>query len=405
MLTTRPRTLPTLRNYELLDRIAEGGMATVYRGRDRRSGAVVAIKIAHPGVADDKVLAERFRNEFRAGSVLNHPNIVRTLDFGQEEQTLYLALEYVEGLDLWDQIARRGRLPEAEAVDLIVQVARGLHEAHRHGFIHRDIKPDNILLAADGTPKLTDLGLIKDLEADFNLTRTRKGLGTPNFAAPEQFSDARRADIRCDIYSLGLTLYMAVTAELPFQAKTLAATIKKKLSHELTPPRQLVPELSERLEWAIRRAAHVEPERRYASCLEFIQALTGEGADEQPSAAMPGRPKRERPEQDRRRSVRYPCALPTLCDVLTAIHEGMIGGEERWPGDVVDLSVTGIALVLRRRFEPGTLLRLELQSADRAFKCRPELELVRVERGRGGRWFLAGTFTSPLDRDDLRKLL
>ncbi|MCI0456530.1 MAG: protein kinase, partial [Gemmataceae bacterium] len=306
------------------------------------------------------------------------------------------------------------RLAEPEAVDIIVQAARGLHEAHRHGLVHRDIKPDNILLAADGTAKLTDLGLIKDLEADFNLTRTRKGLGTPNFAAPEQFTDARHAGIRCDVYSLGCTLYMAVTGELPFHAKNMTGTLKKKLNNELA-PRQLVPELSERVEWAIRRAAHADPDRRYASCLEFIQALTAEtaaGAQEGseltpvPVSASPtARPKQPRPAHERRRAVRYPCALPTLCDALTSIHPGGNEAEDRWPGNVVNLSVSGIALMLKRRFEPGTLVKLELQSPDQTFRCRLELKVVRVERGRAGHWFLAGTFTSPLDRDDLSKLL
>src|SRR5205814_314025 len=145
------------------------------------------------------------------------------------------------------------------------------------GIIHRDVKPENILLTLDGQAKLGDLGLIKELEGDLELTNPDQGLGTPNFMAPEQFTEARSAGVRCDVYSLGATLYMAVTGVLPFQAKSIAVTLRKKLNNELTPPRELVPTLSKTVDWTIRRAVQVDPQRRHASCLEFIQSLTGEG--------------------------------------------------------------------------------------------------------------------------------
>src|SRR5262249_60027622 len=126
---------------------------------------------------------------------------------------------------------------------------------------------------ATGQAKLADLGLIKELESEANLTRPQKGLGTPNFMSPEQFTEAKNADPRCDIYSLGTTLYMALTGRLPFEAKTLSATLRKKLNNELTPPRKIVPGLSETVDWSIRRAIQIDAQCRTADCLGFIYSL------------------------------------------------------------------------------------------------------------------------------------
>src|SRR5207244_3521310 len=130
----------------------------------------------------------------------------------------------------------------------------------------------------DGVAKLADLGLVKELETDLNLTRTGRGLGTPHFMAPEQFRNAKNADARCDIYSMGATLYMMVTGELPFKSCGPLEAWMKKINNEITPPRKLNPELSERIDWAIRRAMHASPEERPATCREFIEDLTGKSA-------------------------------------------------------------------------------------------------------------------------------
>src|SRR5262249_3054930 len=155
------------------------------------------------------------------------------------------------------------------------QVAQGLHRAHKLGLIHRDVKPDNILLTAEGLAKLADLGLVKELEADLNLTRTGRGLGTPHFMAPEQFRNAKNADARCDIYSMAATLYMMVTGELPFKSCGPPDAWMKKIHNELKPAREVVPTLSERIDWAIRRAMSADPNQRPAACREFVEDLTG----------------------------------------------------------------------------------------------------------------------------------
>jgi serine/threonine protein kinase len=270
------RAMPqSVGDYDLLDKIAEGGMGAIYRGKDRRSGQIVAIKIMPPHMAANPVLLKRFEQEFRAASRLDHPNIVRALDYGDNGETPYLVMEFVDGESLGQKLERDGRMCELDAIRIIAQVAQGLHRAHKNGLVHRDVKPDNILVTPEGVAKLADLGLVKESETDLNLTKTGRGLGTPHFMAPEQFRNAKNADVRCDIYSLGATLYMMVTGDLPFKSNGPLDAWMKKIQNELTAPRSLVPALSERIDWAIMRAMSADPNQRPASCREFVEDLTG----------------------------------------------------------------------------------------------------------------------------------
>src|SRR5436309_8580633 len=205
-------------NYDLLEKIAEGGMGAIYRGRHRHTGQIVAVKIMPPHMASKPVLLKRFGQEFRAASRLDHPNVVRALDYGESGDMPYLVMEFVEGESLGSKLERDGRIPEPDAIRIIAQVAQGLHRAHKQNLIHRDVKPDNILVTNEGVAKLADLGLVRETDTDLNLTKTGRGLGTPHFMAPEQFRNAKNADVRCDIYSLGATLYQMVTGELPFRS-------------------------------------------------------------------------------------------------------------------------------------------------------------------------------------------
>ncbi len=407
--TVAHKGLPALEKYEILERIADGSMASVYKGRHREDGTVVAIKVPSQAAAKNAVLRERFHREFQAGSTLRHPNIVRALEFVKERSLFYLVMEYVDGPDLWKRIEEAGRLPEAEAVEVISQVGRALHEAHRHGIIHRDVKPDNVLLAPDGRALLADLGLIKDLESDAGLTMTRKGLGTPAFIAPEQFEDAKHAGVHCDVYGLAATLYMAVTGEMPFSAPTMAGVLRRKTANDLVPPRKLVPTLSERVDWAIRRALQADPDRRHTSCLEFVNALTADGPVPGPDAEVtPAAPPASRGRgkgSERRKSVRYACSLPTFCEVMTSIHPGTDGPTEAWPVTVQDLSVAGIRFTTNRRFEPHTTVTLQLQSPDRTFLKSAEMKVVHVGRTRGKLWLIGGSFVEPLTKEEVRKLV
>src|SRR5436309_13253988 len=217
-----------LGNYDLHEKVGGGGCGSVFRACHAQTGEIVAVKVLKPELADHELLIKRFEQEFLATRVLDNPHIVRALDFGRDTNSIYLVMEFVDGKDLWAYLEERGRLSEAEAVALIEQIAQALDEAHEQGMIHRDVKPDNILLKPDGTAKLTDFGLVKDLGSELNLTDATDILGTPNFMAPEQFDDPTKVDRRCDVYSLAATLYMMVTGELPFRAANYLATMQKK---------------------------------------------------------------------------------------------------------------------------------------------------------------------------------
>jgi serine/threonine protein kinase len=290
-------TLQVLGGYDLLQKLADGGMGSVYRGRNRATGEIVAIKVMNlpSTVRSRDVLLRRFLQEFRAASALDHPNVVRALDFGWQDRTPYLVMEFVDGETLGARLKRVGRLPEQEALDIVGQVAAALEAIHARGLIHRDVKPDNVLLTADGQAKLTDLGLVKDLDTEEDLTRTGRGLGTPYFMAPEQFRNARSVDLRSDIYALAATLYTTVTGTLPFGGGKPVEILTRRLQDDLVPPRYFVPSLSERLDGAIRRALRAEPSERPASCREFLADLTrgpcgpcpGPGPREREVAARP----------------------------------------------------------------------------------------------------------------------
>jgi serine/threonine protein kinase len=262
-------------NYELVSKIAEGGMGAVYKGRHRTSGDIVAIKIVPPETARNPLLLKRFEQEFRAASLIDHPNVVKAIEYCGSVPTPFLVMEYVDGESLGDKVDREGPLPEDLAIHIIAQVCEGLHRAHKQGLIHRDVKPDNILVTADHVAKLTDLGLVKDIEGELNLTKTGKGLGTPHFMAPEQFRNAKNADVRCDVYSLGATLYMLVTGQVPFDRTSPLDCWLKKTKNDLPTPKSLNGNLSDRIDFAIRRAMAPAAADRPSSCRELMEDLTG----------------------------------------------------------------------------------------------------------------------------------
>ncbi len=276
MTSDTPRMIRQIGNYDLISKIAEGGMGAVYKGRNRATGETVAIKIIPPETARNPLLLKRFEQEFKAASQIDHPNVVKAIDYCGTG-TPFLVMEYVDGESLGAKIERDGALDEAVAVRIIGQVCEGLHRAHKQGLIHRDVKPDNILLTLDLTAKLTDLGLVKDVEGEMNLTKTGRGLGTPHFMAPEQFRNAKNADARCDVYSLGATLYTMVTGEIPFDKTSPLDCWLRKTKNELPTPKSRNPRLSDRADWAIRRAMHHDPAERPASCREFMEDLLGTG--------------------------------------------------------------------------------------------------------------------------------
>ena len=262
--------------YDVVSKIAEGGMGTVYKAKDRRSGEFVAIKVISPGTHRNAIVLQRFEREFTSARVLEHPNVVRAIEFCGTGPHPFLVMEFVDGESVGQLVERSGAMPEAEAVRLIGQICDGLQRAHKQGLIHRDVKPDNILVTRSGVAKLTDMGLVKDVEGDTNLTKTGRGLGTPHYMAPEQFRNAKGVDARGDVYSLGATLYCMVTGQVPFANSNPLDCWMKKIRNEFPPPRDLNPAVTDRVDWAIRRAMSADPANRPASCREFFEDLTGQ---------------------------------------------------------------------------------------------------------------------------------
>lgn len=263
-------------NYDLLDKVGAGGMGIVYRGRHWETKRIVALKVMHAEFARYPELLKRFEREFRISGQLDHPHIARVIEFCGSGTNPYLVMEFVDGESLDQRLERTGKMPEEEAVRLICQVADGLGCAHAKGLIHRDVKPENIMVTTDGQAKLLDLGLAKDTDADADLTSPGDGMGTPDFMAPEQFRNAKNANVRCDIYSLGATLYSMVTGRrYPFDEDDPVKMMIRKAKNELPRPREIVPALSDRIDRAIRRAMSAALQRP-ASCQEFVEDLLGQ---------------------------------------------------------------------------------------------------------------------------------
>ena len=279
-----------LGNYDLLYKIAEGGMGAVYKGRHRFTGEIVAVKVIAASTAKNPVLLQRFEREFQAAKVIDHPQ-----RRARPSSTAAPARTRSWSWSSWtaSRSARRssgtGAMPEAEAVRLIAQVCDGLQRAHKQGLVHRDVKPDNILVTRDGVAKLTDLGLVKDVDDDLNLTKTGRGLGTPHFMAPEQFRNAKKVDVRGDIYSPRRDAVHDGHRRGAVRQLQPARLLDEEDPQRVPAAARANPALSDRVDWAIRRSMSADPDKRPASCREFLEDLTGQsrqsGPQAQPAAA------------------------------------------------------------------------------------------------------------------------
>lgn len=389
--------------YELVEQISNGSMGNVFRARDRESGATVALKLFTSVVSANEKFGQRISREIGAASKLDHPNIVRVLEFGKDTGRAFFAMEFVEGTSLGQLIENGGKVEEDDAVRIITQVAQALHYAHNRRVIHRDVKPDNVLVRPDGHVKLTDFGLAKDGDDERELTRAATGLGTPHFMSPEQYEDARNATALSDVYSLGATLYTAVTGKLPFADCTSLVALAKKAKGDIPSPRDLVPSLSEHVDNAIRRAMHPDPAKRPLTCLHFIQLLS-EGRKSRKRSGGISTLSTTRPLSDERRNAeRHAFRLGTLC----VINTGASGGEapEEWPTRIVDVSETGLGVMLARRFEKGAMFCIEVQGDATHKAVSLRVKVARVKKEPLGHWFHGCQFLYALSTDDLRALL
>jgi serine/threonine-protein kinase len=296
--------LPNVPGYRILSVVGRGAMATVYRAEQERLQKNVALKIMDPVVAEDEEYRERFLREARAAAKLNHQNLVRALDAGCAGGFYYIAMELVEGRDLRKKIEEEGALTEKEAFPIAISVCHALEEASRHGIVHRDVKPENILLAPDGSVKLTDLGLAKVRGEDVTLTKKGLTVGTVAYFAPEQALGQPDLDVRTDLYALGATLYAAVSGELPFgRGENVPETMQRILTEPPPSLADIAPGVSEPGRLVIDRLMEKDRKKRPQTAREAIRILEQALAGEIPGAFLAEK-KVESARQSARKSIR-----------------------------------------------------------------------------------------------------
>jgi eukaryotic-like serine/threonine-protein kinase len=258
--------------YMVEELVGSGGMASVYRAHDRTLDRKVALKLMHEHFTADREHVARFRHEARAVAALAHPNIVTVIDRGEHDGRPFIVFEYIEGGNLKRLIEKGGPLPVGTALELGIQVARGLDFAHRAGLVHRDVKPQNVLLNGHGQAKVTDFGIARSLVARNGLTQTGTVLGTSDYIAPEQ-AQGRQIGERTDVYSLGVVLYEALTGEVPYAGGNFVEVAMRHINEPAPSVRRRRSDVSPRLDAAIRRAMAKEPRDRFPAMADFLSEL------------------------------------------------------------------------------------------------------------------------------------
>ncbi|WP_031483322.1 Stk1 family PASTA domain-containing Ser/Thr kinase [Streptomyces bicolor] len=277
--------------YRVDARIAVGGMATVYRAVDTRLDRVLALKVMHPALAVDGVFVERFIREAKSVARLAHPNVVQVFDQGTDGSYVYLAMEYVAGCTLRDVLRERGALQPRAALDILEPVLAALGAAHRAGFVHRDMKPENVLIGDDGRVKVADFGLVRSV--DTVTSTTGAVLGTVSYLAPEQIEQPGAADARVDVYACGVVLYEMLTGDKPHDGDSPAVVLYKHLHEDVPPPSAIVPGLAYELDELVASATARTPDIRpydavalLAQARETRAALSADQLDAVPPQAL-----------------------------------------------------------------------------------------------------------------------
>lgn len=287
--TPAPPPPTTLGDFRLGPRLGEGGMGVVYRAVRDSTGRAVAVKVIARQVAQRAGFVQRFRREVRTMGRLTHPNIIRCLAAGESDGHIYLAMELADGGSVADRVKAAGRLSVADAMAVAVAAGRALEYAHQNQCVHRDVKPDNLLLTPAGEVKLADLGLVKATDdTDVSLTGTGTGMGTPLYAPPEQVRDAKRADARSDLYALGGVLYFCLTGGPPFDARTFVDLITAKEKGAFPPASGKNPEVPPAVDKMLSKLLAKLPEHRYQSAAEFLQDAEWSGFTADRLSPAPG---------------------------------------------------------------------------------------------------------------------
>ena len=255
--------------YEILGKIGTGGMADVYKAKDHKLNRFVAVKVLKPEFREDTTFIRKFRSEAQAAAGLTHPNIVNVFDVGDDEGVYYIVMELIEGITLKEYIAKKGKLSIKEATSIAIQVSMGLEAAHNHGIVHRDVKPQNIIISTDGKVKVTDFGIARAASSN---TISSNVMGSVHYSSPEQVRGGY-SDEKSDIYSMGITLFEMLTGRVPFNGETTVAIAIKHIQEEMPSPREYVPEIPVCVEQIVLKCTQKSPDRRYHSMAALIADL------------------------------------------------------------------------------------------------------------------------------------
>jgi predicted Ser/Thr protein kinase len=336
--------------YELEELVGTGGMSTVYRARDQLLERYVALKILHPHYADDEDYVARFRHEARSVAQLSHPHIVTVIDRGEDDGQQFIVFEYVDGENLKQFVERTGPLPTRRAVELALEIADALAFAHENGLVHRDVKPQNVLLTPDGDAKVTDFGIARSLDVEHGMTQTGTVLGTSNYLSPEQAS-GKPTTPSTDVYSLGVVVYELLTAEVPFPGENFVAVAMKHINDAPPDVLQRRPDVPLRLAAAVDRALEKDPARRFPTMDQFAWELRQclaelDSPDAERTLIVPSPVLKEsRPHHARAPRSRAPVYAILALLAIAAIVAGILGlgssqGKPAAPGGTAGSLVT-----------------------------------------------------------------
>ncbi|MHC4884368.1 MAG: serine/threonine-protein kinase, partial [Planctomycetota bacterium] len=269
--------------YELLDKLGEGAMGAVYRAKQLSMDRIVALKLLPRALSESKEARERFLREARIVARLNHPYIVRGFEVGEGNGYHFFAMEFVDGGTTGHRMRHEGPFSEGEAIQVGLEIAEALHHAHEAGIVHRDVKPDNIMMGQESF-KLADLGLATQLEEDSSLTKTGDAVGTPYYMAPEQVEGWDTLDARVDIYALGASLYHLVTGQPPFAGNSAIAIMSQRLREDAPPACTIAKGVSRELTAILMRCMHRNRTERYPDCEALLEEFKRLQAGEKPAA-------------------------------------------------------------------------------------------------------------------------